>query len=141
LSPIIKTSLRPKNPKYPNKLKTLGDHIRAKRLDLRLEQQDVAKMIGVDAGSINNWELNHCAPAVRYYPKIVDFLGYCNIQYPVTAGDQLRLYRMYIGYSIKRLAKFLGVDPTSVQSWETGKRKPTRYAMDKMEKLWQAKEK
>lgn len=140
LSPVCKTSSRPKNPKYPKELNTLGDHIRAKRLDIGLEQQDVAQMIGVDTDSIANWELNKFPPAVRYYPKIFEFLGYCIIQYPKTEAERLRLFRMHRGWSTKKLAAFLGVDPSSVQSWESGERKPTRSSKEKMEKLWQEKE-
>lgn len=134
----MKLACRPKNPKYPNELITLGDHIRAKRLDLELEQQDVAKVFGVDTCSINNWDLNRFQPAIRYYPTIDDFLGYCIIQYPKTEGERLRLFRIHRGWSTKKLAEFLGVDTSSVQSWESGEHEPTRSSKEKMEKLWQA---
>jgi len=39
---------RPVLPFYPKSLKTLGDHFKKKRLDLKLLQKDVAKKIGVD---------------------------------------------------------------------------------------------
>ena len=67
LLPITKTAIRPRNPKYPKELVTLGDHIRSRRLDLGLEQQDVAKIIGVTTTSINNWELKRSTPEIRYY--------------------------------------------------------------------------
>ena len=137
LSPLIKTSSRPKNPKYPQELKTLGDHLRAKRLDLGLEQKDVAKVIGVDTCSIYNWELNHFSPAFRHYPKISDFLGYCIIQHFKTEGEKVRLFRQGSGLSIKKLAELLGVDESSIRSWEAGKHSPTKNSREKMEKLWQ----
>lgn len=140
LLPIRKTSNRPGNPKYPKELITLGDHLRAKRLDLELEQKDVAKMIGVDTGSITNWELNRFPPAVRHYPKISDFLGYCIIQHPKTEGERLRLFREHLGFSTKQLAEFLGVDPASVQSWENDKHSPMKSSRAKLERLWQLEE-
>ena len=138
LLPVTKTAIRPRNPKYPKELVTLGDHLRSKRLDLGLEQQDVAQVIGVDTDSITNWELNRHPPAIRYYPKIFEFLGYCIIQYPKTEGEQLRLFRIHLGYSTEQLAEFLGVDPSTIQSWEANKRIPLRSSKEKMEKLWQA---
>jgi site-specific DNA recombinase len=138
LPSIMKLACRPKNPKYPKELETLGDHLRAKRLDLGLEQQDIAKVLGVNKCSINNWELNRFQPAIRYYPRIDDFLGYCIIQYPKTEGERLRLFRIHRGWSTEELAKFLGVDMSSVQSWESEENRPTRGSKEKMEKLWQA---
>jgi transcriptional regulator with XRE-family HTH domain len=132
-----KTSNRPKNPNYPKELKTLGDHLRAKRLDLGLEQKDIAKIIGVHKASITNWELNIFPPAVRYFARISDFLGYCIIQYPKTEQERLYLFRIYRGLSIKKLAELLGVDEGSVRYWETGKHVPSRSSRGKLERLWQ----
>jgi DNA-binding XRE family transcriptional regulator len=64
---------------YPKVLKTLGDHIRKKRLDLGLFQKDLAKLIGVDKTSVYNWENNKTHPAPRFFQKIVHFLEYRSI--------------------------------------------------------------
>jgi DNA-binding XRE family transcriptional regulator len=61
---------------YPQTLKTLGDHLRKRRLDLKLLQKVVAQKIGVGETSIYNWENNLTKPALRFIPKIVEFLGY-----------------------------------------------------------------
>ncbi len=61
---------------YPQTLKTLGDHLRKRRLDLKLLQREVAQKLGVGESSIYNWENNLTKPALRYIPKIVKFLGY-----------------------------------------------------------------
>ena len=45
LPSLEKKITRPINPLYPIELQTLGDHIRKKRLDLAIEQKDVAKRI------------------------------------------------------------------------------------------------
>ena len=57
---------RPQNPAYPQQLTSYGDHIRAKRLDLRLNQRAVAKRIGVTTQSITNWELNRTSPETPF---------------------------------------------------------------------------
>jgi len=66
----------PPSPMYPKQLKTLGDHIRAKRLDLGLLQKDVAGIIGVTTDTITNWEIGRNQPMRWHYLKIKTFLGY-----------------------------------------------------------------
>jgi transcriptional regulator with XRE-family HTH domain len=61
---------------YTKQINSLGDHIRTHRLDLKLLQKQVADQIGVDKATITNWERNSVAPAVRYLPTIIQFLGY-----------------------------------------------------------------
>ncbi len=47
---------KPASPAYPKSLETLGDHIRKRRLDLGLEQQQVAARLGVSESTVWNWE-------------------------------------------------------------------------------------
>ena len=42
----------------PEELNTIGDHLRRRRLVLKLLQRQVADQIGVDKASIYNWEGN-----------------------------------------------------------------------------------
>lgn len=108
-------------------------------MDLGLEQKDVAQLIGVDTSSITNWELNRFPPAIRHYAKISDFLGYCILQYPKTPGERLRLFRIWAGLSIEKLAELLDVDPTTVKHWEQDLHSPAKASREKLEKLWQEK--
>ena len=57
-------------------MSTLGDHIRARRINLGLFQSAVAAQIGVHELTITNWERNATQPEVRYISAIVQFLGY-----------------------------------------------------------------
>jgi len=52
------TSIKQKNHAYPKIVKTLGDRIRQRRLDLGIFQKDVASQIGVTKGTIVLWEKN-----------------------------------------------------------------------------------
>jgi len=61
---------------YPKQLKTLGDHIRARRLDLGLLQREVAGIIGVTTDTITNWEKGRNQPLHGHFLKINKFLGY-----------------------------------------------------------------
>ena len=63
--PFAKLTFKAKKPNrkpYPKELKTYGDHLRKKRLDLEFSQPQVAKIIKVDENSITQWELNHTNP-------------------------------------------------------------------------------
>src|ERR1700722_18210505 len=70
---------------YPKQINSLGDHIRARRLDLRLLQKQVADQIGVHESTITLWEGNATVPEVRYMPAIIQFLGYN----PIPAASSL----------------------------------------------------
>ena len=65
---------------YPKEFKTLGDHIRAKRLALGLLQKKVARIIGVTTDTITNWEKNRNQPMYWHYRKIIIFLRYCQFE-------------------------------------------------------------
>lgn len=58
--------------RIPLEPKTIGDHIRKKRLALKLLQKDVAQQIGVKKCSIVKWEGNLGLPEVKYYPRSSD---------------------------------------------------------------------
>lgn len=124
---ICKLTLRCSKPKscaYPKELVTLGDHIRKRRLDLGLLQKQVAEQMGVDQASVVNWEKNHSQPEFRYLPAIIAFLGYDPRPKPAGLPQQLVWFREGKGWSQKRLALELRVDPTTLARWERGERKP-----------------
>ncbi|MBI1805486.1 MAG: helix-turn-helix transcriptional regulator [Ignavibacteria bacterium] len=53
---------KPCNKAYPRDLRTLGDHIRKRRLDLGLHQKDVAARVNATTSSVTNWEKNRTSP-------------------------------------------------------------------------------
>ncbi|MDT5261369.1 MAG: hypothetical protein QOC61_373 [Acidobacteriota bacterium] len=115
---------KPKSEAYPVALITLGDHLRAKRLDRGLFQKQVADKIGVEVTSIYNWENNRGEPAVRFIPRVHLFLGYCPYTPGLLIPDWLRLVRQSLGYSQEVVAKEVGVDETTWRRWEAGGRLP-----------------
>lgn len=62
--------------RMPTELKTIGDHVRRRRMALKLHQKDVAAQIGVTACTVFNWESNSRTPDGRIMPAVVGFLGY-----------------------------------------------------------------
>ena len=61
--------------RIPVQPKTIGDHLRRRRLALKLLQRDVAERLGVTESSVWNWEANGSQPDFRYMPAIIGFLG------------------------------------------------------------------
>lgn len=76
--PICNIDLKTQKPNkkpYSKKLKTYGDHLRQKRLDLNLSQPQVANIINVTPDTTTNWEFNRNEPTLTYIPRIISFLG------------------------------------------------------------------
>jgi len=111
--------------RIPTEPKTIGDHIRRRRLVLKLIQKDVAKQVGVDKISIHNWETNMSSPRVRYMPAIIQFLGYNPLPPTQARADRLIQARTALGLSQENAARQLGVDPSTLARWERRERKPT----------------
>ena len=138
--PFCHLTLKAKKPfpqGYPQILKTLGDHLRKRRLDLKLQQKDVARIIGVDETTIYYWENNRVEPSILYIPEIIKFLGYIPFK---TKTDSLReqiiLYRRLHGLTQKKLAQLLGVDFTTIGHWERGEHWPQKQLLDKLISLF-----
>jgi len=105
-------------------------------MDLKLLQKDVAKICGVTEDSITNWEKNKCLPQIKFFPKIISFLGYlpCEVDLTTFPG-KLKAYRYINGLSQKQLGKLLRVDGATVCSWELGKSQPHKEILTKLEAM------
>ncbi len=66
---------KPSDFRYPTEIKTLGDQLRARWLDLGLYQKDVAAKLGVSEDTICHWESGRVKPSRVVLTKIVGFLG------------------------------------------------------------------
>lgn len=119
------TARKPSDPAYPKEIRTLGDHLRKRRLDLGLRQRQVALTLGVDAMTVNNWEVGRTAPKISFIPSIYDFLGYGPWEPPEGFGRWLGQVRRGLGLSRRKLAQRLAVDVTTVDRWERGKGQPS----------------
>jgi len=109
---------------YPREFRHLGDHIRAKRLDLGLQIKQLARRLGTDEDSVASWERGERCPSLRKLPKILGFLGYDPRPKPATLGEHLRRFRTAVGESTRELAGKLGVDPSTLEGWERGEHAP-----------------
>jgi transcriptional regulator with XRE-family HTH domain len=123
---------KPKGSEYPKELKTLGDHIRTRRLDLKLLQKDVGQQIGGSVSDVWNWENGNASPAVKYIPAIIAFLGYNPLPQPAGLTERLVWFRQSKGWTQKAFAKVLGVDQSTLAGWEQGRRVPLGKYKDKV---------
>jgi len=56
--------------------KTIGQHLRQRRLAMKLCLAEAAPQMGVAVPTLSLWELGRSFPMHRYHTKIVEYLGY-----------------------------------------------------------------
>lgn len=130
------TGSLPKGNKYPKSLITIGDHLRKCRMDLSLFQCDVAEIIGVSEDCVTYWENGRSTPQIQHIPKIIQFLGYNPAPFELkTLGDKVRDYRLKHGLSHKKFGKIIGVDASTISSWEKGEFQPKGKTQCRLTKI------
>lgn len=72
--PFCTLTLRAAKPPYPQGLRTIGDHIRKRRLDLELAERDVAGLVGVARQAVEGWENRGVGPSLEALSQVVQFL-------------------------------------------------------------------
>lgn len=116
--PIQLKSLKPKETDFEPR--TLGEHIRHRRLEMELSQKEVAEQLGVVPWTILNWEKGHTEPPMASIPAIVGFLGYNPFPDAKTLPEYLLARRRAMGWPIEDAARALGVDVATWSHWERG---------------------
>lgn len=74
-------------------------------------------------------------PSGRQIPKIIRFLGYSPYSFRRSLHERLKTYRKARGLSQKKLAKRLNVDPGTLARWESGRSRPMKDQLDRIEAL------
>jgi site-specific DNA recombinase len=118
--------------RIPVALQTVGDHIRKRRLALKMLQKDVAGQLGVNKTSVFNWEANTSTPEIRYMPAVIRFLGYNPLPAADKVAEQLVRQRTTLGLSQKESARQMDVDQGTLARWEQGKREPTGAFLERV---------
>jgi transcriptional regulator with XRE-family HTH domain len=105
--PFVRATLKSLISKnYDFEPKSVGEHIKRRRLLLGLLQKDVAALFNVRTETVHNWEIGYTKPTIQLIPTLVNFLGYDpEPQNPETVGDRLRSKRRQLGFDFlnKRL--------------------------------------
>lgn len=100
----------------------IGLHIKKRRIELKLRQEDAARIIEVCSDALRYWETERSIPRMENIPKVIKFLGYNPYQFETEIlGGRIKYYRLLNGLSHKKFGKILGVDASTVGSWESNK--------------------
>ena len=103
-------TLKPKSKAYPTELRTVGDHICKKRIDLGLSRSDLAKLLGTTQTRVWVWENYEALPKTTLYPKVIEFLGYDPLfDDSRTLKAKIENYKRKHGLSNTNLAKRIGI--------------------------------
>ena len=121
--PLLHTITARPYPYYP---KTLGDHLRKRRLDLNLTQKHLAEeILHTSTSNVRNWEANRRAVSLRFRRSVNEFIGLCPCDLSLSFGRRLKVRREYLGLSLKRLSMILGADPDTIAGWENELHEPS----------------
>jgi transcriptional regulator with XRE-family HTH domain len=95
-----------------------------RRLSLNLNVSDI---------TIYLWQHNKVKPSLAHIPKIIEFLGRDPFEAEVgNLAEKLKNYRRVHGLSQKVFSEMLGVDQSTLASWERGIHQPTRKQLEKL---------
>jgi transcriptional regulator with XRE-family HTH domain len=115
---MVFKALKPKV--YPENPRTLGEHLKRRRKELRLLQREAAKRLGIDHFTYINWEKGHTHPYATSYPAIIAFLGYDPSDPATALADRVRAKRRQLGVTFSQVAQYLGWDEGSLTRYLNG---------------------
>lgn len=98
--------------------KTLGEHIKKRRLEFGLPQREVGERLNVSVNTVLNWETGKTEPLIEFMPAIIRFLGYDPFPEPTTLSERMLAKRRVMGWSIKDASRRFGVDDGTWGEWE-----------------------
>ena len=99
-------------------------------MDRGLEIAETASQLSITPDTLVNWEQGHHHPTATQGAKVIKFLGYCPFEDPVTLGDHMRLWRWKRGFSHRKAAAEIGVDPSTWRSWERRSKRPSPSSLE-----------
>lgn len=117
--------------------KTLGERLLNKRLEKGLFQKEVAVLLGVSEDAYRFWENGSSYPRIKYFPKIIEFLGYVPFEVDSSSSlsGKITLYRYLHGLTYREFGKLFGVDGSTIRSWELEEFVPSKTKLNKINKL------
>jgi len=135
--PFCHIALKVKKPvhreKYPDVCSTWGDWLRARRIDLQLTKRQLSSNLNVSDITIYLWEKNKVQPSTAQIPKIIEFLGRDPFEKKTeNLGERIREYRRIHGLTQKKFAEQLGIDQTTMATWERRSHMPLKRLLNKL---------
>ena len=128
---LMASKCRPSEPP-----RTLGERLKAWRLQRGLEQRDVAARLGVRPATYGRWERGQKRPAIQLMPGVLTLLGPDpSATQKSLPGERLLSARQLLGLTQAGLAEKLGVDRGTVGEWERGVWLPAEERLAAVEAL------
>ena len=130
----------------PKEPKTIGEHLRKRRLELGIFQSEAARRLRVSTVTLSRWECDKVHPTWPQQPAVIAYLGFDPFTNPalgspkgnetrsvafLPSGALANIGQAIIRHSIKmrktrkQFAQELGVSPKTVWNWKTGRRHPS----------------
>lgn len=109
---------------YQENPKTLGEHLRKRRLEFDQTQENMAIRFRISLTAYNSWEANRVVPKLAKWPEIVRFIGYDPTPPPTKFSQAVAALRRSLGLDKHQFAKRLQVDVKSVLNWEASRTEP-----------------
>jgi transcriptional regulator with XRE-family HTH domain len=129
----------------PKEPKTIGDHLRKRRLQLGIHQSEAARRLGISTVTLSRWECDKVYPTWQQQPIIIKYLGYdpftdpvlgrptgnersgvaaLSSEAPKNLGESIRETRLQMRKTCNQLATEIGVDVKTLRGWESGEHQP-----------------
>lgn len=97
-----------------------------------LTKRQLSLNLNVSDVTIYLWEKNKVQPSLAQIPKIIEFLGHDPFEAEARSlAEQIKNYRRLHGLSQKKFSQILGVDQSTLASWERRIHQPTRKLHEK----------
>jgi transcriptional regulator with XRE-family HTH domain len=120
---------------YPKDPKTLGEHLRRRRLDLGLRQRDLAERWGLRSETVAGWERGLSRPSIRQWPKIIELLGFDPLESGESPLARLEAARRRLGLTRREFAAKVGLDEGSICHWAKGRHRPSSWMAGRIETI------
>ncbi|WP_353959461.1 helix-turn-helix transcriptional regulator [Mucilaginibacter flavus] len=128
---------KPNVPQYTNDPKTIGEHIRKKRIQSNCAQKELADKLGVSENTINAWELGHTNPSTHYYPAIIAYLGYYPFEHETeSCAGKLKQIRHCKGLTFEQCATLFSISEDAAMRWEKGKTIANETYKERIRFVW-----
>ena len=140
----------------PKKPKTIGEHLRKRRLELGIVQSEAARRLRISTVTLSRWECDKVYPTWTHQPDLIAYLSYDPFTDPALGspkvnepsgvaflssgahtniGQEIRNRRLQMRKTRKQFAKELGVDVKTLRNWETNRCHPSVALLRRLVKL------
>lgn len=119
---------------FKSQPQTLGEHLRSRRLLLKLTQKDTAAHLDTIRERYERWERDEVAPEISAWPKLIRFLGYYPTDCQSPAEWVLRVRRT-LGLSQFALGRKVRVIAENIRKWEHGRAEPPADLLTRFQEL------